>query len=132
MKKILSTAAVLTLLGWTAPVQAISITLNSPTARAATAITSWAGAGSVALPQGGIPPGVPVMGVGILRQPGFDNSVATWAFASMHRPRPNGLRRPPANGALPPQALPEGGTTGMMFGAAFSGLALFRRKMTLQ
>lgn len=136
MKTILSTAAVLTCLGWAGSVQAISITSNSSSARAATAITTWAGNGVSAFSQAGFNAAAPVTGLGILRQPGFDHMVATWAFSSQMRavtvivPASAGRVTLAAPQALP-ASLPDGGTTAMLLGASVSGLVFIRRKLTV-
>ena len=76
--------------------------------------------------QGGSPASVTVTGAGILTKAGFDATVGTWSFSSQDPSSGS-----PANFSFSAAtgAVPDGGTTVLLLGAALSGLCLFRKKM---
>ena len=82
--------------------------------------------------QGGFPATVSVTGLGVLKHAGFTDTAGTWAFSTQD-PSTSVPGAPPefsfsaASGTI--STLPDGGTTVTLLGAAFSGLALFRRKL---
>ena len=69
-------------------------------------------------------------GEGTLHLDGFDNTPGYWRFSSQQGDTTFSFSS--SNGALTPvnAGVPDGGTTVMLLGAALSGLALIRRKLT--